>query len=762
MRWLPMVAMAEVKGDDAAGRPALRRTRTTRTTTHEPSAAPPARRRSSRKGPSDGDRSRPSRRRRARPRSSSPSSTSAHDVLHAAEKVRDAGYSRCDAHTPFPVHGMDRAMGLKDSRLGWIVLACALTGLTGAFVMMHWMNGVDYPIDRRRQAAGAPGRCRRWCPIMFELTVLFSAFGAVLRACSRLNRLPRHHHPVFESERFRAASDDKFFISIEADDPKFDVDKTRDAPRGRARGPRRSDRGGGVVSRASPHRRSSALLRCARRGRPRRLPRADERRPADPARAQHVRPASATTRSRTRSSSPTTARCARPSRGRSRATATRTIPRSRPGLVAGQVRLRDDHPAAVVDPARGRHGEAARARPGALRHLLRAVPRADGRRQGHGRLQARQGRPTRASRAASAPLPSYEDPRIRHMPDGQLFATITHGVRTMPAYGAADSRRRPLGHRRLRPRARDEPDGRATLRRNRSRRSEHDRQKRRPTARRRRARLSHHRRSRPGPARGRSPAGVGALGLGIAAYGYTMDPERFAFSYLFAFFVAAEPRARQPVLRPRPVRHEGRAGASRSAAWPSSSCGRCRSSRSSSSRSSSRIAAALPVARRQARASAARRRRSTPSAARPSPLAEARGIAEHASPRRCATCRSPTSSGWRRPRSAPRGEIVDAQAPLPEPARSSSSASSLTCSSGPGSRSRYFRWSTDQDKTKALENTAAAQRFAPAGLMLFALTLTFFAFDWLLSLDADLVLDDLRRPDLRAVRALPDRDAHPR
>ncbi len=149
-----------------------------------------------------------------------------HDVLHAAEKVRDAGYVRWDTHTPFPVHGMDRAMGLGDSRLGWIVLVCALTGLTGAFAMMHWMNGVDYPLVIGDKPGGAPGTLPSMVPIMFELTILLSAFGAVF-GMLHLNRLPRHHHPVFESDRFRKATDDKFFISIEADDPKFDVDKTR-------------------------------------------------------------------------------------------------------------------------------------------------------------------------------------------------------------------------------------------------------------------------------------------------------------------------------------------------------------------------------------------------------------------------------------------------------------------------------------------------------------------------------------------------------
>jgi hypothetical protein len=156
----------------------------------------------------------------------------AHDVMHAAEKVRDAGYVHWDTHTPFPVHGMDRAMGMKDSRVGWIVLSFALTGLGAAYLMMHWMNGVDYPMVVGDKPPGAPiwtghaGTLPSMVPILFELTILFSAFGAVLGMLG-LNKLPRHHHPVFESDRFRLSSDDRFFLSIEAEDPKFDVDSTR-------------------------------------------------------------------------------------------------------------------------------------------------------------------------------------------------------------------------------------------------------------------------------------------------------------------------------------------------------------------------------------------------------------------------------------------------------------------------------------------------------------------------------------------------------
>ena len=152
---------------------------------------------------------------------------SAGDALHAAEKVRDAGYKNWDTHTPFPVHGMDAAMGMKDSRLGWIVLACALTGLTGAFTMMHWMNGIDYVTVVGDKPPGAPQTLPSMVPILFELTILLSAFGAVLGMLG-LNQLPRHNHPVFASDRFRKASIDRFFISIEAEDPKFDVKATKE------------------------------------------------------------------------------------------------------------------------------------------------------------------------------------------------------------------------------------------------------------------------------------------------------------------------------------------------------------------------------------------------------------------------------------------------------------------------------------------------------------------------------------------------------
>jgi hypothetical protein len=143
--------------------------------------------------------------------------------LHAAERLRDAGYTKFDAHSPFPIHGMDAAMGMPDSKLGWIVLTGGLTGLTTAVVMIYWMNGIDYPLII---GGKPPFSLPPSVPIMFELTILFSAFSALF-GMLHLNRLPRHHHPIFESERFTECSDDKFFLSVEVDDPKYGVDRTR-------------------------------------------------------------------------------------------------------------------------------------------------------------------------------------------------------------------------------------------------------------------------------------------------------------------------------------------------------------------------------------------------------------------------------------------------------------------------------------------------------------------------------------------------------
>ncbi len=144
-------------------------------------------------------------------------------LLRAARSVREAGYSRFDAHSPFPVHGMDKAMGEQRSPLGFIVGILGAAGCGGALLLQWWTSAVDYPLI----VGGKPFfSLPAFIPITFELTILLAAFGAVFGMLF-LNRLPKLFHPLFYSEQFKRVTDDGFFISIEARDPEFQEEKTR-------------------------------------------------------------------------------------------------------------------------------------------------------------------------------------------------------------------------------------------------------------------------------------------------------------------------------------------------------------------------------------------------------------------------------------------------------------------------------------------------------------------------------------------------------
>ena len=144
------------------------------------------------------------------------------ELYTACERVRDAGYTRWDAHTPFPVHGLDGAMGMRRSRLPWIVLVFALGGAATGFLLQTWVHSHAYPLI----ISGKPYFAwPAYVPITFELGVLGGALAAVFGMFG-LNQLPRHNHPLFESARFSRCSDDRFFISIESADPRFDAAAT--------------------------------------------------------------------------------------------------------------------------------------------------------------------------------------------------------------------------------------------------------------------------------------------------------------------------------------------------------------------------------------------------------------------------------------------------------------------------------------------------------------------------------------------------------
>jgi mono/diheme cytochrome c family protein len=152
-------------------------------------------------------------------------------LLESAAAVRDAGFTRWDTYTPFPVHGIDVAMGIRRTVLPWLVLIGGLTGTTVAIGLQYYTNasreieyavgwpfsGYQYPISGKPYWS-LPANI----PIAFELTVLLASFAGFLGMIA-LNRLVRWYNPMFKIERFRHVTDDRFFLAIDAGDPKFNA-----------------------------------------------------------------------------------------------------------------------------------------------------------------------------------------------------------------------------------------------------------------------------------------------------------------------------------------------------------------------------------------------------------------------------------------------------------------------------------------------------------------------------------------------------------
>ncbi|MBK1878041.1 DUF3341 domain-containing protein [Pelagicoccus mobilis] len=145
------------------------------------------------------------------------------DIMHAAEKVRDAGYKSWDVITPFPIHGMDAAMGLKRSWVPRFTIVGGTTGFITGMSMIFFTNAFDYKI----LIGGKPLFSPMFAfPVSYELTILFSAFASIA-GMFILNKLPMHYHPALKVDNVAEMSDDKFFLYIETEDPQFDEDKTR-------------------------------------------------------------------------------------------------------------------------------------------------------------------------------------------------------------------------------------------------------------------------------------------------------------------------------------------------------------------------------------------------------------------------------------------------------------------------------------------------------------------------------------------------------
>jgi hypothetical protein len=142
-------------------------------------------------------------------------------VGKAARKIRAAGFTKWDVHSPFPIHGIDHAMGTKPTILPWLVLGGGLVGLVSGLVLQWFTNAFDY----RFMISGKPYMSLpAFIPVVFELTVLLAALTAVF-GMFLLNLLPMLYNPLLKIERFRRVTNDRFFVVIDAADPKFDEAK---------------------------------------------------------------------------------------------------------------------------------------------------------------------------------------------------------------------------------------------------------------------------------------------------------------------------------------------------------------------------------------------------------------------------------------------------------------------------------------------------------------------------------------------------------
>ncbi len=143
-------------------------------------------------------------------------------LLAAAHGAYEGGYRQMDAYSPLPIHGLSEALGFRRTWLPLVVLIGGLAGCVAGFGLQYWVSVINYPIN----VGGKPyNSWPAFIPVTFEMTILFAAVSAVLGMLA-LNGLPTPYHPVFNVPRFEMATRDRFFLCIEAKDPKFDRAET--------------------------------------------------------------------------------------------------------------------------------------------------------------------------------------------------------------------------------------------------------------------------------------------------------------------------------------------------------------------------------------------------------------------------------------------------------------------------------------------------------------------------------------------------------
>jgi hypothetical protein len=149
-------------------------------------------------------------------------------ILDAAERTREAGYTRLDAYTPFPVHGLDDAISFSDSRIKWMIFFMGLFGGAAGLAFIYFTAVIDYPLN----VGGRPlFSWPSFIPVTFECTILLASLTAFFGMLA-LNGLPKPFHPIFDAERFELASQTSFFLCVESQDPMFDSKKTQEFLKG--------------------------------------------------------------------------------------------------------------------------------------------------------------------------------------------------------------------------------------------------------------------------------------------------------------------------------------------------------------------------------------------------------------------------------------------------------------------------------------------------------------------------------------------------
>jgi hypothetical protein len=142
----------------------------------------------------------------------------AKDLMHAAESARHAGFKVMDAYSPFPIHGLSEAIGFRDTKVPWTVFIFGLLGVTTGYTLQWYTSVIDYPMN----VGGKPlNSIPAFIPVSYECTILFAAFSAAI-GMFVYNKLPMPYHPIFNAKNFERASQDRFFLAVEAADPHYD------------------------------------------------------------------------------------------------------------------------------------------------------------------------------------------------------------------------------------------------------------------------------------------------------------------------------------------------------------------------------------------------------------------------------------------------------------------------------------------------------------------------------------------------------------